>query len=265
MVAPPSKDEQKPLCFQTKCIKALGDDCYIFHCVTRFAQTLKINRNMIVLKDKEDENALTLVNPLLLTPEGEKALLKLGNIQNIVRLGTTTNFWDCAAVEDKYYISKFKCKRWAPGKLSTSPGLPVHRVITKRGDTPHPACKFFVFKSTLEREAVMMLSLGQKFGNVLIAGDCLQHQLDNPYINAPTMAKFKMAGFFDSRIVISKKWLSNVAGGNKPEELKKVEQSFKMMAQADIHRFISTSGNNMLTKAVKEGVDVAIHNAFSDE
>ena len=261
MVAPPSKENQKPLCFQTKCIKALGEDAYIFHCVTRFAETLKINRNMIVVKDQEDES-LSIINPLILSPAGEKALVKLGKIRHIVRLGQTMNFWDGAAVDDKYYLSKFKCKRWAPGKLSTCPGLPVHKLIKKGGDTPHPAIKFFVFKSTVEREAIVMLQR-ENLSNVLIAGDCLQHQVDNPYINIPTQVKFKLAGFLDSRVVISKKWLTNM-GGTKPEQLEKVHKSFQTMMQGNFQRFISTSGNNMLTKAAKEAVAVAVQKALPD-
>lgn len=262
MVAPPKKgsDEQKPLCYQTKAIKACGDDAYIFHCVARWAETLKINRNMVVLRT--DSDSLTLINPLLLSPAGEKALLKLGTINNIVRLGHTMNFYDGAAVEDRYYLSKFKCKRWAPGKLTSCPNLPVHKLIKKGGDTPHPDCHFFVFKSTVEREAVVMLSR-DKGGNVLITGDCLQHQVDNPYINVPTQVKFRMAGFLDAKVVISKKWLTNMSGTG-PEQLEKVHKSFETMMQAQFQRFISTSGNGMLTKATREEIAVAIQRSFPE-
>ena len=80
----PSSSQQTRLCFTTKCIKSIGDDAFVFHCASKL-DPYKINRNVIVLKTFQECNTkksrLTVINPLLLTPAGEKALLGLGKIQ----------------------------------------------------------------------------------------------------------------------------------------------------------------------------------------
>lgn len=256
MTGPTDNKNKQPLCFATRAIKSVGEDAFIFHCVAKFG-TYKLNRNMIVLKNKAGQ--LTLINPLLLTPAGETALVKLGGVKHIIRLGTSFNFYDGSAVEDKYYLSKFpNCRRWAPGKLKSCPKLPVHKVLKKGVDLPHPDAKCFVMYSTVEPEAVILLSR-EKGGNMLIAGDCLQHQVDNSYINTPTVARLKVAGLMKERVVVSPLWLHAMAP---PEGLAAVGKSLSNLANTKFHRFISTSGNIMLKQEAKQGVVDAIQKAF---
>ncbi|CAB9516320.1 expressed unknown protein [Seminavis robusta] len=253
-----SGKDPKPLQYATKAIKSVGEDCFVFHCVARF-ETYKINRNMIVLKSPDGN--LTVINPILLTESGEKSLLKLGKIQNIVRLGTSVNFYDGAVVEDAYYLSKFpKCQRWAPGKLASCPSLPIHQKLQHGMTMPHPDCRCFVIQSTAQPEAVLLLQR-ETGGNMLITGDCLQHQMDNSFVNTPAYVHLKVSGYMKNRVVISKKWLEAM---QTPEEdnAKAIRSSMEVMTKTKFHRFISTSGNVMLKVEARQGVVDAIEKAF---
>ena len=263
------QDDINPLYFTTKCIKSVGDDCLIFHCVAIYNDSYKLNRNMIVLKTEsedsssEEEASLTLINPVLLTEAAEKTLVKQGTIKHIVRLGATLGLYDGAEVEDMYYLSKFDCQRWAPGKLSSCPNLPVDRLLkNKRGpDFFHPDCRCFVLRSTLEPEAVLLLER-EKGGNILIAGDCIQHQVDNPFINPPTLARYKMAGLLKANVVVSRAWLNANVSPQKGG-LDGIHQSLETMTRAKIDRFISTSGNKMLKHFdTKQNIVDAVQKAF---
>jgi hypothetical protein len=248
----------KPLQYTTRAIKSVGEDAFAFHCVTMWNEVYKINRNMIVLKSPED-GCLTLINPILLTPAGEQTLLKMGTVANIVRLGTSVNFYDGSDVEDMYYLSKFpNCQRWAPGKLSSCPSLPIHHTLENGVGLSHPDARCFVLQCTNEPEAVLLLSR-KTGGNVLIAGDCLQHQVDNAFVNVKAMARLKMAGNLKGRVVVSKEWLRAMGGAAR---MGGIHKSMESMAKTKFHRFISTSGNVMLKVDAKRGVKEAIEAAF---
>ena len=112
------------------------------------------------------------------------------------------------AEEDDYYIRTFpKLERWAPGEFLSSVDVPLHQKLSESGATPFPYCKVLTFKETTCPEAAILLYRDGKHGNCLITGDCLQHQLDNEFINMPIVAKYKMAGLLESEIVVSQQWL----------------------------------------------------------
>jgi hypothetical protein len=253
-----STKDVKPLQYTTRAIKSVGEDAFVFHGVTLWNETYKINRNMIVLKSPED-GSLTLVNPILLTPAGEQTLIKMGTVANIMRLGTSVNFYDGSEVEDMYYLSKFpNCQRWAPGKLSSCLSLPIHHILENGVDLPHPDARCFVLQGIKEPEVVLLLSR-RTGGSVLIAGDCLQHQVGNAFINVRALARLKMAGNLRACVVVSKEWLRAMGG---PGTMDVLHKSMKTMTKTKFQRFISTSGNDMLKVDAKRGVVEAIEAAF---
>lgn len=266
-----SSDPQEPLQFATKCIKSVGDDCLIFHCVAVYKDQYKVNRNMIVLKtlmvdedSGEEDYSLSLINPLILSEDGEDALLQQGSIDNIVRLGASVGMYDGAAEEDMYYLSKFPdCQRWAPGTISSCRELPVDRLLKNKRDPDmfHHDCRCFVLRSTREPEALLLLNR-EKRGNILIAGDCIQYQIDNPFTNPPMMARHKMAGLLKATVVVSKSWLNANVSPHKGG-LDGIQHSLETMTRAKFDRFISTSGNKLLKHPdTKQNIVDAVQKAF---
>ena len=262
-----NNDVPEPLLFITKCIKSVGEDCLIFHCVAIFNDVYKLNRNMIVLKEESEysgeQASLTLINPVMLTEAAEEALLEQGRIDNIVRLGATIGMYDGAEADDLYYLNNFDCKRWAPGKLSSCPTAPVDRLLKNKRDPDffHADCRCFVLRSTREPEAVLLLER-KKGGNILIAGDCIQHQVNNPFVNPPTLARFKMAGLLQAEVVISKAWLNANVSPQKGG-MDGIQQSLETMTRANFHRFIGTSGNKLLKHFdTKQNIIDAVQKAF---
>jgi len=233
---------------------------------------------MIVLKcgptsksscNKDPENStsstsLTLIDPLILSGAGEKTLLKQGVVENIVRLGSTVGMYDGSQSEDQYYLDKFKaCQRWAPGRLASCPKVRVDRILKNKrpDDFFHKDCRCFVLRSTKEPEALLLLQRAHG-GNILIAGHCVQHQIDNPYCNPPSLARMRMAGLLKAPVVVSKAWLNaNVD----PEKggMEGIQSSLETMTRAKFTRFLSTSGNTILKgEHTKQAVVDAVQKAF---
>ena len=274
-----------PLLYKTKTIKKLDEDTYVFHCTSRNDAGGRVNRNMVVVAcdGPGGITELTLIDPLKLTPEGERKLQKLGQITRIVRLGDAIH----AAEQDMYYLKAFGgAKRWAPGELPGCPKLPVHEKLTETGNTPFPLCKVFCFKETAVPEAALLLFREGKHGNILVTGDCLQHQLDNEFVNMPVVAKMKLAGLLESDVVVSQQWLRVMSpptdfrsisqsrdrrsSTNRPQmrrmsslsgRQKRVRGDFMRMLGMDFRRLISTSGN-VVKYGAKKGAVLAVEYAF---
>ena len=106
-------EQELPLLYKTKTIKRLDPNTYVFHCTTRCDGGGRVNRNMVVVANDEKEGGeLTVIDPLRITPEGERKLKRLGHVTRIVRLSGSMH----AAEEDDYYLNHFpNAERWAPG------------------------------------------------------------------------------------------------------------------------------------------------------
>lgn len=278
-----------PLEYKTKTIKRLDPLTYVFHCTTRNDAGGRCNRNMVVIASTDKAGAdLTIVDPLKVTSEGERKLLKLGTVTQIVRLGSSMH----SSEEDAYYLSAFpKCQRWAPGEFLSdlTLNLPLHVILKENGAIPFPECKVFCFRDTaIPEAAILLLRQDSKHGNVLITGDCLQHQIDNEFVNMPVVAKFKLAGLLESDIVVSQQWLKKTVppssattpkkasskgrggGGGRPRmrrmsslsgNQKAIRGDFMRMLGLDFQRMVSTSGNVVKYGAKKSAV-LAVEYAF---
>ena len=187
-------NRELPLIYKPKVIKKIDDHVYTFHCVTKGNTGCKFNKNMVVLvhENRMEGNLLSIVNPLRLTEEGEAHLNRLGRVRNLIRLGPSEH----ATFEDEYYLKQYAnnpIQRWAPGKFSDCPHLPLDFVLHDTTNTrqlkvddpihpptPHPDIQVFAFEETVQPEAMLYLSTSKR---LLITGDCLQAQRDNSFIN----------------------------------------------------------------------------------
>ena len=272
-----------PLVYKPKIIKKVGDCCFIFHCTVKGNSGSRFNKNMIALVDQEKGN-LSVVNPLRLSPEGEEKLLELGAtgmITNLIRLGPSEH----AAFEDDYYLRTFgelaeangeTLQRWAPGPFSNCPHLPVHQTLFDTTNTrvlsldspivplsPHADVEVFVFQETVQPEALLWL----RSKRVLISGDCLQAQVDNPFVNEGGQENLKSNGLLQHKMVVSAKWLqSQSVVANHSKKIKhgfqsraqknkqffsssgkfKLRNDFVRLLKLELNRFVSTSGNQVM-------------------
>lgn len=295
------KDREMPLIYKPKVIKKVGDCCYVFHCVAKGNSGSRFNKNMIVLVDQE-KGHLTVVNPLKLSPEGEEKLLELGFtglVTNLIRLGPSEH----AAFEDDYYLTHFgkaaadngeQLQRWAPGPFSNSPHLPIHQTLFDTTNTrplkldspiapvsPHPDVEVFVFSETVQPEAVLWL----RSKRVLIAGDCLQHQLDNPFVNEGGQDNLKANGLLEHKVVMSAKWLqSQSVVVNRSKKVKhgfqtraqknnqffsssgkfKLRSDFVRLLRMEMGRFVSTSGNQVFQDKNKDQEEGTVKKEVSE-
>lgn len=272
-------EQELPLLYKTKTIKRLDPYTYVFHCTTRNDAGGRVNRNMIVVGQAGGE--LSVIDPLRITSEGERKLKKLGKVTRIIRLGDTIH----AAEEDAYYLNNFpSVERWAPGKFLDD--LPIHQKMKENGSTPFPLCKVFVFRETVRPEAALLLYREGKHGNLLVTSECLQHQLDNVFVNMPVVAKMKLAGLLETDIAVSQQWLkvmmpptSNATPApshykdsrtNRPRmrrmsslsgKQKAVRGDFMRLLGLDFQRLLSTSGN-VVKYGAKKGAVLAVEYAF---
>jgi hypothetical protein len=273
------QDREFPLIYKPKVIKRVGENCYVFHCTVKGNTGNRFNKNMIALvehnshaPDDQPRDVLSVINPLRLTPEGEEKLVELGVLRNLIRMGPSEH----AAFEDNYYLAKFpNMQRWSPGSFAACPLLPVHQVLHDTTNTrslkstgpinpisPHPDVKVFVFEETVQPEAVLLLTSKR----VLITGDCLQHQLDNPFVSDRVNEDyFEPSGLLAASIVVPEKWLQtqSVVSRNSKKMINKFQSKahaakaffvsrsgkfklsgdFNRLIRLEIARFISTSGN----------------------
>lgn len=271
-------DREFPLLYKPKTIKKVGDYCYIFHCTVKGNTGNRFNKNMAILVHQNKESAtrstISLINPLRLTSEGEDKLLEFGAVVHIVRLGPSEH----AAFEDDYYLSKFDgCQRWAPGPFTGCPHLPLHQKLFDTTHTkmpsldaplnppsPHPDVQVFVFEETVEPECILYLTSKR----TILAGDCLQHQQSNPFVNDGATAYLTKQELTQHPVVVSEPWITSQSvvtnnsrkltnsfksnngkrrnsffGGN---SRLKLQSDFQRLLKLDIARLASTSGNHIL-------------------
>lgn len=263
-----------PLVYKPKVIKKVGDYCYVFHCTVKGNSGSRFNKNMSVLVEGDD---LSVINPLRLTEEGEEKLMELApnaRVARIIRLGPSEH----AAFEDDYYLQRFEgCERWAPGPFSCSPHLPLHQRLWDTTNTatlsldapisppsPHPNVMVFVFAETVEPESLIYLVNKR----TVIAGDCLQHQVDNPFVNDGGFSNLQKNGLLAGKVVLSEKWVAsqcvvtnnsrklNNSFKTRAQKAKsffgngagkfKLKADFQRLLQLRVDRLTSTSGNHVL-------------------
>jgi len=148
-------------------IERLFDDVYWVHGSFKVAPGIGINRNMVVLRHDGD---LTLLNPLRLDDEGERALGELGDVKHIVRIGY---FHGC---DDPYYVDRHGAKLWAQQGSDLFPDGPKPDEILQRGGAfPVPDSEVFLFHDTNKPECAI---LHRPNGGLLVTCDAVQHHVD---------------------------------------------------------------------------------------
>ena len=147
-------------------IEELFEDVFWVHGSMRMGPGMRINRNMMVLRDGGD---LTLISPVRLSPEGEAALDALGKVKHVMRIGPGHSF------DDGYYVERYGAEFWRNDRVGKGTEPKPTRALDGGAKLPVRDAELFVFEETKVPEFAILVKRG---GGVLITCDALQNWVD---------------------------------------------------------------------------------------
>ncbi|MDO9018502.1 MAG: hypothetical protein Q8S73_41335 [Deltaproteobacteria bacterium] len=197
-------------------------DVFLVRGTFRAAPGLSFGRNMIVLREGD---ALTLVNSVRLSPEGERALDRLGTVRHLVRLG----FFHTR--DDPYYRSRYSPTCWT----SLPPDAATER-LADGGASPHPRARVFSFQNAQKGEAALLLT--QPAGDLLITCDSVQHWPDTTRCSLGGALACRVMGFLRRPLTLGPIWLKEMTGG-RPQALR---PDFERLLSHDFAHLVSAHG-----------------------
>lgn len=129
----------------------------------RFAPLLSITRNMVIVRNLGE---LTIIGAVRLSPDGERALERLGTVRNLVKLG------HFHGMDDAYYVKKYAPVVWAAKDAVHKPGVATNEFLAPGAALPVPRSQLFVFERAAKPEACLLL---ERDDGILVTCDSLQN------------------------------------------------------------------------------------------
>lgn len=213
-------------------IQSLCPDVFLLHGSIRMGPGMRMNRNMIILKDGGD---LTLINPVRMTDEGLEKLDALGDVKHIVRLG------DFHGLDDAFYLDRYACEFWAQEGQGTYKTPTPTKQISSSARSPYPNSEFFIFESAAYPEAALLLNDHQ----LLITTDSVQYHADWSYFTWFTKFAFKLLGF-KAGVNVGPPWLKRVTPKNGS-----MKDDFEKLLALDFDAIVAAHGTHMTAGAKK--------------
>lgn len=223
-------------------LKALYADVYLLHGSIKMGPGMRMNRNMVVIKNGSD---LVLINPVRMNGRSLARLDELGDVKHILRLG------DFHGLDDAFYLDRYKCEFWAQAGQNTYKSPKASTIISTAVKSPLPNSKFFIFESAKFPEAALLL----KEHKLLITTDSVQYHADWSYFSGLTKLVFKLLGF-KIGINIGPPWLKRVTP--KGSSLK---QDFEKLLSLDFDSIIAAHGL-LLESGARELLNQEVHRVF---
>ena len=220
-------------------IECLYPDVYLLHGSVKMGPGMRMNRNMIILRNGND---LVLVNPVRMNEDGLASLDRLGVVKHILRLG------DFHGLDDAFYIDRYSCDFWAQSGQETYKIPDPTMQISTNCESPIPNSEFFTFESALYPEAALLL----KDHKLLITTDSVQYHSDWSYFSWFTRHAFKLLGF-KIGINIGPPWLKRVT----PKGCS-LKVDFEKMLALDFDSLIAAHGLQL-----KSGAKEALSSEFN--
>lgn len=183
-----------PAAFPHEPIEEMFPDIFLVHGSIRLGPGMRMNRNMVVLKQ---DGELTIISPVRLTADAEARLEALGKVKHVIRIGYYHG------LDDRYYVEKygaeFCCQSGSDHYREPRP----KKFLEERTILPIAAAQLFCFEATHFPEAAILL---KRHGGLLITSDSLQHWTDWSYCTLPAKLVMKAFGF-SLRTLIGTFWL----------------------------------------------------------
>lgn len=144
----------------------------------------KFSRNMTVVRDGE---RLIIINSVRLGEEGLAELDRLGQVTDVVRLGSLHGR------DDPFYVDRYVAEYWAMPGMEHETGLEATRTLTPDA-LPISDAAVFEFHTTQIPEGILHLD---RAGGILIACDALQNWLTpDEYFSDSSRDLMQNMGFF---------------------------------------------------------------------
>lgn len=150
--------------------------------------------NMVVVKEG---NELTLINTVRLDDKSLAELDNLGQVINVVKIGTFHGR------HDAFYVDKYKAKLWALKGVQHDHKKTTDIELIPNGKMPFQDCSLFVFETSIYPEAILHVN---REGGILITCDSVKNWTTiDEFFNEQTGKLYTNLGFLGSA-TISKIW-----------------------------------------------------------
>lgn len=235
----PPPTEQDP-------IEEIFPDVFMVRGSLQMTRLLRINRNMVVVRDGEE---LSVINAVRLNEAGERALDALGQVRHVLRPGYFHGR------DDRYYKDKYRAEFWAPEGARTEPGPRADRMICEHQPLPFANARALLFQQSRFPEAVFMLEQHQ---GVLLTCDCLQYYTDRRFNSLGARIMMPFMGF-PLRMLVGPMWLKAMTpeGGS-------LHPDFERIMDFEFEHFVAAHGS-LCRGGARDKVRMAISEAFKEE
>jgi hypothetical protein len=203
----------------------------------RFAPLLSITRNMTIVRQG---GALTVLNSVRLSPEGEAGLAKLGKVEHVVRVGAFHG------LDDPYYVDRYRATLWGPPGTKHAAGLTARDLAP--GASPIEGATVFLFEGAKRGEAVVVLD---RDGGAIVTCDSYQNWTSFEGCSALGKLMMKAMGFGPT--LIGGPWIKEMGPGVRPDFDRLLELRWKHLVPAH---------GAVLRDTAKDGLRKAIASRF---
>lgn len=146
----------------------------------------QFSRNMTIVRDG---NRLILINSVRLNEQGLAELEQLGQVTDVIRLGSLHGR------DDAFYVEHYDAQYWAMPGFDNETGLKVNE-LSPEAKLPMSNVNLFQFNTTQIAEAIMFL---QREGGIAISCDALQNYVaPDEYFSDDSTERMQQMGFFVS-------------------------------------------------------------------
>jgi hypothetical protein len=218
-------------------------DVYLVHGSAKIGPGMRMNRNMIVVRQDGD---LTVIGPVRLSSAAERQLDSLGKVNQVMRLGYYHG------IDDRYYVERYGAEFWCQRGSYRYPAPEPSRLIEAGTAPPIADAEFFLFKEGKFPEAAVLL---KRHGGILMTCDSLQHWTDWSFCTLPAKWVMRLFGF-SLRTLIGTFWLKAMTprGGS-------LKADFVRLLKSDFKHLIGAHGR-LCRERAHEQVEAEVRHVF---
>jgi hypothetical protein len=206
----------------------LVSDAFFVQSSIQMARGMRINRNMVVLRE---DGELALLNPVRLTAEGERELEALGEVKHLLRLGMFHG------VDDAYLKGRYGATFWCQAGSNVHPEPKPDRILEEGAELPFRDMSLFVYHQTKQPECAVIWN---RDGGLLVTCDSIQHHVSTPRCSLMAKAAMHAMGFMKPAN-IGPPWRKSMTkkGGS-------LQPDFERLLKLDFDHLVGAHGTQLL-------------------
>lgn len=210
-----------------------------------FSVGFRFSRNMVVLREARE---LTLINAVRLSETELERLEALGNVKNVMRIGTMHG------MDDAFYVDRYQASFWCqqgPGRYSEPL---ITDTLSAEAQLPVSGLRCIPFQSIKQPECVLLL---ERHGGLLITCDSIQDWSDYGQCTWLARRVMPLMGF-KKRLLIGPIWKKLLT-----DDHVALQREFEAISQLPFRHLIAAHGGVRRDDA-REHVAAAIRVAFAN-